>query len=286
MTSSTQSPASLDDFVVFIAELVNEHHHATSKPTDGALLAERIRHQFPDFSYEKLGIAKLADAIDYAEQKGLLVRNRFVKHLEVLPHGVQPRRVAPAVVTASRILHIRPDIWRAFVYVSEGQANYFDRHTGRVTDREALSHDPDSGQHVPVTGIPLTDQQQWMAEFLRRLPHLDPSDAPIRDPYCFAKFPVWLRERAAGLDREWKLFRVQHVAERIRVWAENNGIDPSVFFPPPVNPLQRDEVLRSPLTQERAIRAAIAAAARNLPLEQLQDISIPIRYVLQALKGT
>ncbi len=285
MTSSLKAPATIDELVAFIASVVTERYSATRQPTDGAALAEIIRHQFPDFSYEQFGLLKLADVVDYAERKGLLIRNRLVKHLEVQPHEVE--RYAPVEAgVALRIPHVRPDIWRAFVFIAPDQKHFFDRHTGAVIERQALGQEPDPARHVLIPAISLTEQQGWMEEFLQRRPHLDSSDAPVRDPYCLAKFPVWLREHRTAFEREWKQFRVQHVIERIRSWAEKIEIDPSGFFSNPLSPLQLDKLASLPISYERAIRAAVIAAARNLPLEQLQEISIPIRYVLQALKGT
>ncbi|HEY7424700.1 MAG TPA: UPF0158 family protein [Gemmataceae bacterium] len=284
MSNSSKTPQTIDELVTFITSVVIERFSSTGQPTDGAVLAERIRHRFPDFSYGQLGLLKLSDAVDYAERKGLLIRNRSVKHLEIRPRDGERHTPTEAGV-ALRIPHIRPDIWRAFVFIAPGQTNYFDQHTGTVIERQASGQEPDQAQHVLIPTIHLAEQQQWMEEFLQRRPHLDSSEAPVQDPYCFAKFPVWLREHGTGLEREWKQFRVQRVIERIRTWAEKNGIDPSGFFSAPLSSQQLDRVITTSVSYERAIRAAVIAAARNLSIEQLQEISIPIRYVLQALKG-
>ena len=116
---------SLDALMGLISRVVAERYHEGGLPTNGAYLAEVIRRELPGFSYEQVGLTRLSDAVALAERQGLVVRSRAVKHLEVLPTNVASLRERGRVLPGcGRALdesvppHIRPDVWRAFVYVA------------------------------------------------------------------------------------------------------------------------------------------------------------------------
>lgn len=279
------SPASVDELVAFIVSVVDARYRESRRATNGADLAEQVRRHFPELRYEQLGLLKLADAVAHGESKGLLVRNRRVKHLEVLPAGAE-ESASSVAAQLGRIgtPHIRPDIWRAFVFISPDQKYCYDRETGNVVNELSLGEPCDRSRFVPIPSVSLNDQRQWMTDFLESNTKLDRRQAPIQDQYCFTKFPLWLREQELGLERSWKQFRVHRVAEIIRQWSTANSIDATVFFSAPLNNRSVSRV--NPETRhEEAMRAAIISAARELPLNELQDIAIPIRYILHALKG-
>ena len=272
----------LDHLVRFIATLVANRFKATELATSGAPLAEAVRKEFPDFSYEKFGISKLADAVRAAEAKGLVQRDTSVQHLAVLPPGVLPRRMSENRLENASPPHIRSDIWRAFVYVGAGAGGYFDRNTGRAVSPADRTIPGDSDRFITIQPISLVVQQVWMEEFLRQK-SLNNADAPVRDPYCFAKFPAWLRARDPHLEREWKRFRVWRVAQHVRAWASDHSIAPEPFFAVTAARPELQDPQR--VSEDNLVRQALIAAAKELPLDQLKDISIPIRYTLRLLQG-
>lgn len=285
MAGTSSSPSSVDELVDFIASVVNKRYRDLRQPTNGALLAEELRKRFPELQYERLGLLKLSDAVAHGEAKGLVVRNRQVKHLEVLP-AAEGTSVPSSETQGSlgTTPHIRPDIWRAFVFVSPGERYVYDRESGSVVLESTTTNVQNGGRFVGIATATLAEQQQWMKEFLEANSNLQHADAPINEEYCFTRFPIWLREQEPGLDRLWKQFRVRRVADRVRQWAKANSIDSAHFFSAPLasSSVQRGQ---ADLRHEYAIRAAITSAARELPIDELQNIAIPIRYVLQALKG-
>jgi hypothetical protein len=285
MANATSHPASVDDLLAFIVSAVEDHYKSSRQPTNGADLAEKIRHAFPTFRYEQLGLLKLSDAIAHGEKKGLLIRNRQVKHLEVLPVGTEESAKSVAAQLGHvGTPHIRPDIWRAFVFVSSSERYCFDKETGNVVNEATVGEAFDDRRFVKIPSLSLKEQQQWMIDFVEAKTDLDHRHAPIQDQYCFTKFPSWLREHQSGLDRAWKQFRVQRVADKVRQWAIANSIDPTIFFSAPlsVRPRFYDE---QSSRYEEVLRLAITSAVRDLPMRDLLEISIPIRYVLKALEG-
>jgi hypothetical protein len=282
--SVARSPASADELIAFIVSVVKDQYDALKQPTDGALLAERVRSRWPDLRFDQFGFVKLADAVAHAESEGLLVRNRRVKHLEVLLAGTE-ECASSVAAQLGRIgtPHIRPDIWRAFVFVAQGQRYCYDRQTSNVVNESSIGEPADAARFVSIPSLSLDDQRQWMKEFVGSNTKLDPGTAPIEDQYCFTKFPIWLANNDAGLDRAWKQYRVHRVAERIRQWSQANSIDPTMFFSAPI--ARPATVCQEPgQGHEQAIRNAIIMAARDLPLRELENLAIPLRYVMQALK--
>ncbi len=278
---------SVDELVRFIARVVADRFRDKRLSTNGAHLAELIRHQLPGFSYEKVGLAKLSEAVAIAEKQGLVTRNRSVKHLEVLPHGAMSVSADDRTLPQAPPPHIRPDVWRTFVYVAQDEASYFDRETGSIVTSSQVGPTPDEGRFIRVEPISLSVQQEWMREFARTRTQLDVSEAPIDDKYCFVRFPLWLRSHEAGLDMTWKQYRVRRIAEFIRTWAKRIGVDSSSFFSAPSAYAREKGIVteRSSSPDERVIRAAIIAAAKELPIENLKDIAVPIRYVLRTLQS-
>jgi len=271
----------LDALLEFIALFVADRFRASGVGTNGAFLANAIRGRFPGFSFEQFGIAKLSEAVSLAETRGLVQRDRSVRHLEVLPPGVGMRSVVRQA-PPDRPPHIRADIWRAFVYIGQTGARYFDRQAGRVPESTEGGINQESERYVEIKPIPLNVQQEWMEEFLRSK-GLGAHDAPIHDAYCFTKFPIWLEGQDATLEREWKRFRVLRVADWVREWASDHNVAVDQFFAiarprPEIEGAER-------AANERLIREAIIAAVNDLPIEQIKDISIPVRYLLRAIEG-
>lgn len=286
MSLESRPSVSLDELLAFVREVVEQHFGSTQLPVNGAWLAEKIRHKFPGFCYKDLGVGvlKLSDVISKGEARGLFVRNRRVPHLEVFPATESAN--ADQVYVREGSVHIRPDIWRAFVFVGHGQRSYFDRTTSEVVSgTERDQSDNESGQLVEILPIPLADQQAWMREFVQSRANISSDGAPVDDPRCFVEFPSWLRTRGDGLDQQWKRFRVDRVAERIRTWATANSVDDTSFFAVPLSAAFRGAPLRESTSDELAItRKAISLAVSELSLQDLQEFSIPIRFVLQAMK--
>jgi hypothetical protein len=284
-TVSSTAP-SVDELIRVIARVATERFRESRLPTNGAYLAELIRREFPTFSYKQVGLTKLSEAVAMAERQGLVTRNRAVKHLEVFPRSATFASEGSQPVNQPSPPHIRPDIWRAFVYVAQEEACFFDRESRDIVTASQVGPTPDESRYVKTEVIPLSVQQEWMREFVRARTQLDINEAPIHDQYCFVKFPLWLRSHEPGLDMTWKQYRVRRIAEFIRTWADRNSLDSSGFFSAPSAYMREkgSAAERSFSPDERVIRAAIIMAAKELPIENLKDIAVPIRYVLRALQ--
>jgi len=275
------------ELIEFISTYVTDQFNRTGRRTTGAALAEAIRARFPSFSFEQVGLTRLADAVRLAEEAGLLVRHRDVKHLEVSPRESTPR--TPSSSAKSATPHVRPDVWRALVFVNDTNAHFLDRTTGKlitlVSGQDAELQDHQENQRfVRLSSIPPETQKQWMRDFVESQPALNGADAPFDEEKWWIVFPAWLQDRDPAADQNWRRFRAGRVFSFVKEWGRKNGVQEEMWLSArqPLLPA-RSQPAYCPHEQE-VTRRAILAAIEDLPFEQLADLAIPVRYLLRHLK--
>lgn len=292
--ADTSDQVSRDSVVGFVASYTVEHFKNTGRRTDGAVLADAIREKFPEFSYEQVGLGRLSDAVRVAEQRGLVIRHRDVKHLEISPgpNSGLPPGTEVAVQASTLLRHVRPEIWRAFVFVSRGNVCFLGRSNGHAHpmhdwENERIASFEADGRYIRLSPIPVDTQQSWMEDFTRSHEALNIDEAPIRDGQWWLNFSAWLREMDAGLEREWNRFRTGKVLQYLREWASSNNVPLGNLLSPEqaVRPTRYSEKSTEIATSDsETLRDAILAAVREMPLEQLEEIAIPVRYILRHFK--
>lgn len=271
-----ETPVSVDELVEFIARSVREYHDKTGRRVDGSFLAHLVRTEYPNINYAQLGITRLGDAVRIAEVKGLLTRHRDVRHLEVSPTSQEETEVASEGGDKER-LYVRPDVWRAFVLST--RTAFFARGNGRITDASAdrareLERD---SSHIQISPIAESDQLGWAKQFLdSRVDVLIPvEEQDLRD------LVRGIRNRFGSVvNRDWKAFRVAKVINHIRRWANDNGLSTEeILVPARKNAKYRSSV--AGVGDEGAIRRAVVAAVEEMPLSDLEELAIPMRYVIR-----
>lgn len=282
-------PGDPSELVLFISSYVRNQFEKTGRRTGGAALAEAIRQQFPGRSYEQLGVNRLADAVQLAEKEGRLVRHRDVTHLEVSPSESTPQ--SPTVSAVSRSSYVRPDIWRAFVFITNRYAHFLDRTTGRLitvavdSTAEIQSYRDDRG-YIRIESIAPETQQEWMRQFVASRESLDLEDAPIDDEQWWIAFPSWLQKQHSESIQAWRRFRAERVMALVRTWAAENAIPQDTLFAPPRAFAPVDPGVTHRLNEaEDATKCAIIEAIKEMPFEQLQDLAIPVRYILRHFRA-
>lgn len=285
---------SRDGLVEFIASYTVEHFKSMGRRTNGAVLADAIREKFPEFSYQQVGLERLSDAVRVAEQRGLVIRHRDVSHLEISPGSKSDLPPGSAVATqaSTPLPRVRPEIWRAFVFVPKGNVCFFERSNGNVlvvrdSDSARIASTEEDGRYIRLSPIPVDTQQGWMEDFTRGHEDLSFDEAPIRDGNWWLRFSAWLRGIDTVLEREWSRTRTSKVLEYLRGWASSENIPLGNLLSPEqaVRPTCRPERSSEIVTSDSAmLRDAVLAAVREMPLEQLEDIAIPIRYILRHFK--
>jgi len=285
--AESASPCNVSDLVQFIADYVRRQFDQTGGRTTGAVLANAIREKFPGFEYKQVGLSRLADAVGRAEQEGVLVRHRDVKHLEVSPSEATPR--SPVVSAGTSSSYVHADVWRAFLFVND-EKHFLDRESGRLVTlaaddtREIETYKGDT-KFAQIDSIAPDIQKDWMRQFVTSQPSLAIDDAPIDEERWWIAFSRWLQEQDAEHILAWRRFRAEKVVRLVREWAKQNDVPATSLFTPQ-RPRPRSEILPTTYRgEDEATKRAILSAIREMPLEQLENLSVPVRYLLRHFKA-
>lgn len=286
-------PPNLTQIVQFATQFVLRNKLSTGQNTTGAVLAHAIRADFPNLPFHHFSKGWLAEIVKAAETEKLLIRIQGVQHLEVQPGSAAEKLEAAQEVLVGKPVqrYIRSEIWRAFVITGSDEVHFLDRDTKQLitvtaSDSTAVSRYNDNPRYELVKPIPAEKQQSWMREFLS-LKKLDDKEAPIQQDRWWQEFPVWLREQNQSLEQEWRRMRGRWMFADIRNWAGEAGIDFRTLSRPSKTILEvPSEYLPdiSPTVENPAERKAIIAAVADMPIEELKDLKIPVRYILRYLK--
>jgi len=164
---------------------------------------------------------------------------------------------------------IRPDFWRAFVgfmIVDEARAYDQARDTVVVGPRETIPADA-----VPIDPIPPATQLEWRRNFLNNLGPDSPLatiQSALRSQKGFKAFAEGLR-RYPNLRASWNQAWMNEVSAVIRAWGQQYGIPDEVW-------------LKSPgVSDQETLRAKLYDVLDAIPIENLLEISIPLRWLVE-----
>lgn len=284
-------PTTIDSLAQFVADYVSGHFSVTGQPVSGANLATAVRQKFGDFSYEQVGVTKLGDIVARAELKGLVVRNRQVTHLELFPTAQKL-----AVGTAERGSQaeapgrwIRPDVWRALVFIPQKAVHLIRRKTGEMVSV------PNTGpsevgeysgvDHATLKPIPPDIQKAWAKDFLaaRKI-----EDLSLETPDGRWWVPFLARvKHDARLNNDWNRYRVERVSTYLDDWARQNDVDSSTLFST-ARPNRRAFLAAQAVgikSDEEEIRQAIVESVKEMNLDELKAIAIPVRCILRHFRA-
>lgn len=270
----TQEPTSAEALVDVIAKAAKTHHARTGRGIDGSSLAAFLKTKYPGLDYVKLGLTKLGDAVRLGEAKRLIKRNSDVKHLEVSPVDVDPTVKPRPPTHQNRVLGVKSELWRAAV-LSPTVVSFLNRETG------ALSGSPSSSNDVQLSPVTEADQLAWLTEFLTSKGIADPDGDKLRS-LLHGRIAD---DFGAPVERDWKFFRSRKAVEHVRQWAKQNKIPDSLVLISADHGARRrkstTETSHHHSQDDDARRTAALAAIGELPLEELERIAVPLRYVFR-----
>lgn len=272
-------PAGIDELVKFIAKSVTDLYERSGQRMDGSLLAYTIRSEFPEMDYSQLGLTRLGDAVHIAENLNLVVRNRDVKHLELSPPGAT--KILKSASESSKMderRYVRNDIWRAFVFRSRSMT-FLDKETFKLTelpetDLKEIAALKRNSKFIQIDRIPDDEQICWAKQYIISSTDSDECSDDEAKNLIFAK----TNNLNATFLRAWKASLSLNVVKYIRTWAAKNNISTNGILTPTK---RRSELERFEATSDNdaALRQAIIAAIKEMPLSNLDEIAIPIKYV-------
>ena len=279
------SAPSPDEIAKFIGEFVTVEFRRTNRAVNGALIASRIRDQFSGFDPAVCGQHWLTPLVRLAEEKGDVIRNREAKHLELIPSKSDGVPVEaehkPARRDSLERIRVRPDLWKAFLYISQAGSAYFNKDNNRVVQSFLVSGPPDVNL-IPIPSISADEQRSWMKEFSEFLGPLPVQDSPIVAPDFWIRFPQWLQQKGDGLELQWRGFRATRVLARIREWANAHHLpEGAVYQSVPLTDSHARTTYQSPPDADTTVRTALVAAIAEMTLDELKDIAIPVRHLLR-----
>lgn len=282
--------SSVANVIDYVTTFVRDRFAETGRGVNGAVLAEKVRREFPEFDPKRwFGDHWVVEVVRIAERDGKLTRDRMVKHLEVLPPGQEPRTRRPLSMGGSgqEYVHVHPKLWRAAIYPNHPPC-YFHRESQQVFPLP-LPEGQEAEDFVKIEPIPVGEQQEWMREFVRSHSGLSLDHAPITVESWWVKFPDWLRQTSSELEARWKKIRTLRVVEHVRDWAIQNRIPVQMVLTAPTkvahsgvstHSLQETDHIHE-TTEDSRTRSAILAAICDMTLDEIKELTIPVRYVLR-----
>ena len=246
---------------------------------DGSLLAYMIRSEYPDLDYTKLGLARLGDAVRIAENLELVERHHDVKHLELSPANKNNDTDSRSMSVDER-RYVRNDIWRAFVYRRSSQF-FIERASCALTEipendaktTETLAR---SNCHIALARISDDSQIAWAKQYVTSAKSTECSDDDAKS-LVFRKTTGF----SSSFVRSWKFYLSSKVVDHIKVWAAKNDFSTDGIL----ISIKRKSVLQQSRVKpnEKLLRDAVIAAVKEMPLSELDEISIPIKYIRRHL---
>jgi hypothetical protein len=182
----------------------------------------------------------------------------------------------PESAAANRVF-VRPEIWRELVFSGIRRAAYFERSTQQIRHLSNSEASASDASLVRIDRVPVETQISWLRDFLESRASLA-NDTP---EYLHGLLHGQIDQLAPAIARDWRVLRTGKIVEHVRTWAQRNNIDlASVLVPKGAT--KKPSASRTERTQEISdVRRAVCAAIQEMPLEELEQISIPLRYVLR-----
>ena len=302
------SPRNLDELLRFVDDAVRQQCPRPGDRCTGSKLAAMLRERFPNFTFpdDRLGVKRLADVVNEAQERGLLQRLRDVVHLEVSPAGDDGRRDIDAKGTSA---FVRPDIWKVILFFNSNTRYFLDRRSHRLVELEDQGDEGDEGttyeddpQFIELKRVPTETQKGWMQDFANESA-LD-VDPPLDGEEWWSDFPRWLRDIEPDLERRWRGYRVRRAIDYVRQWAVDHGVPTSALLtqerPPMLKSTSRDGKMGSSLSgrcprwsgsstidrlsrDEEGLRQALLSALRDMRTDELLALPIPPVYLVRHL---
>jgi len=287
-------------------------------PTAAGVNSELRRLTVGGFSFEELGFATFREFLSDAERAGIvqLTMPAPGSGLDVMVSlpGDKPRVTSVPREPARRL---RRDLWRAFMNWDADKTRVVDRETGQVSiyPTEALPLEPaevtrrrsrvtsDPSRFLLVEPISLEQKVAWAEAFVQDLPEESPAKSVLRTALAqqlqLAAFTSAVRGFPEAQDT-WHRFRLSQVRDHVASWVDTQGLTLELDEPTSAghvvqsgnfglassalhgdrkgSALTSTEVLQD---AEEAVRARLLAVLSRLTLDELLQLRIPARYILE-----
>jgi hypothetical protein len=231
------------------------------------------------FDEHALGFPTFAAFVEAAVAAGVITQRRE-------PGGRLLMPVGTSLAISTERPSIRQDLWKAFTDWS-GRMYVWDRdariaHEKTTTDDEGTADD----RFVPIPSASEAEQLGWARQFVESNTGDRTADALATvlasGDARFEQFSTLIHSNPR-LEGEWKGERRRRVAEAIRGWAEDAGLDVDPYAAVDTAVLASDVRRASDAADvEVRLRAAVRQAVDRMSLSELRELRLP----LWSLEGT
>lgn len=246
----------------------------------GATLGQLIRTALPDQHWRDCGFPTLKDLLqELVKHKHVRIGDDDQGAFAVWLLAKQPAgSFAP---TRQRYNPLRQDVWNAFAISYPSGRRFMHRTSGAVRMGQVERPTP-AEQWAEFQAIGDEEQRRWAREFIAEIEGGNQFAAAVDDPDWFRRFPRELRLRDVDLGRKWNRVRTERVSAHVRHWCEENKIDPEVAFQQSAT----DSGLRNvSAALPREARTIVLAALARMTTDELMQIPIPAKYLLEEVSG-
>lgn len=243
------------------------------RPVPGAVLkAAILRHfeaQGSSFNEKELGFNGF---VPFLEACGAVVERVPGSDVLVLPPTKEfGTIISQDVQKPASELKVRPDFWFAFLSFGGATRPAYDPQKDAVSGANVAGSDA-----VEIASVTAEEQLRWRREFAARLAEGNVKTSLETSLDSAAPFHTFAQILKANpeISKAWRAFQLAKVKPIIKRWADQHGIPESRWlrYKPASARAQSD-------------RADLYAILDTVPLEELLDLRIPLRWVLRAKKG-
>lgn len=259
-----------DSLKTAIKQIVDTQYNETKAPITGALLAEKLRSVGQD--YKEAGYSKLAEPINELVQCNELSRNCRVKHMEVAPpsyeFGVTATATKPLIES-----YVRGDAWPVFAMLNLNSIAVFDQEESRfqLIGRDAVIRESQIRVNTPSND----EHRDWINQFATKMGVS--IDTMIFEPTTILRdFSIWIQSQPSPAPHAWKGFRASKVAEAIRKWCDENGVDSSLFLTQVIPGLGKKTTSSPSEPPEENVRRALLKCISDLTIEDIEGIKLQL----------
>jgi hypothetical protein len=253
-----------------------------SDSIDVAFLGNAVRKE--GHSWEAHGFERLSAALAQLQQDKLVETFRSEKG--ALRVRATPLGAAQSPTTGERFRPLRPPVWFAFAAAMQPeQRRLLNRRSGMVWSDAAAPPGPEL-DWVTVIPVGEGDQRGWAEQFVQRsdIAEKETLAEAIRETDWFRRFPVELEKRGPLLVRAWSHLRSNRIIDHVRAWARQNNVPEEVLFGAERTSQGRQGRLKSTPKGVGELREALLNAIARMGTDDLLDLPIPPRFVIEILR--
>jgi hypothetical protein len=247
----------------------------------GSTLGQLIRRALPDQHWQACGFPTLKALLqELVKQQQVRIGNddqgAFAVWLLAKPADLSPQR--------QRYNPLRQDVWNAFAISYPSGRRFMHRTSGAVRMGQVERPTP-ADQWAEFEAIGDEEQRKWAREFVAELEGGNQFTEAVNAEDWFRRFPRELRLSAIpDVGRKWNRVRTERVSAHVRNWCEENKIDPELAFQQQAS---ADLAFRpASASVPRETRTVVLAALARMTTDELLQIPIPAKYLLEEVTGS